>query len=256
MNQVTCGMHYRISTALAPVRRHPADQAELITQFLYGETCELLDSQSQWRLLRSTRDAYEGWVDEKLIEKVAGEVECRHILASPIDRIPLASGKLFLPAGACLTEPHANTRDSHEWKRPAEEWMDDAMSFLGAPYLWGGKSILGIDCSGLVQIVAAMNGVQIPRDAWQQAEIGEQVDFLELSKAGDLAFFGLPEGRITHVGFVLLDDDTSPRGEGSARNILHASGTVRIDRLDHQGIFREDTQKYTHNLRLIKRMSF
>ena len=121
--------------------------------------------------------------------------------------------------------------------------IEDAYMYLNAPYLWGGKGPFGIDCSGFVQVVFRLNGILLPRDAYQQADIGDTLSFVEEGQAGDLAFFDNENGKITHVG--ILND---------AQHIIHASGKVRIDRIDHQGIFHEENGTYTHRLRLLKRI--
>jgi len=115
--------------------------------------------------------------------------------------------------------------------------------FLKAPYVWGGKHIFGIDCSGLMQTLFGLVGVQLPRDAKQQIALGEPVDFVTQARPGDLAFFDNADGAIVHVG-VMMDDGL----------LLHASGEVRLDPLDHHGIFNRERQKYSHKLRLIKRL--
>ncbi|HSI91779.1 MAG TPA: C40 family peptidase, partial [Adhaeribacter sp.] len=117
------------------------------------------------------------------------------------------------------------------------------MAFLRAPYVWGGKSVFGIDCSGFVQQVMGVCGVQMPRDAWQQVAIGEEVHFATLAQPGDLAYFENAEGRIIHVG-ILLEN----------QQIIHAHGEVRIDYLDHYGIYNQQRKRYSHRLRLIKRV--
>ena len=116
-----------------------------------------------------------------------------------------------------------------------------ALRFLNSPYLWGGRTPLGIDCSGFTQMVYRLQGIDLPRDAYQQSEVGTTLSFIEESEAGDLAFFDDQEGKITHVGIMLEDN-----------HIIHASGKVRIDRIDQQGIFNKETGKHTHKLRLIK----
>jgi len=117
------------------------------------------------------------------------------------------------------------------------------MMYLNAPYLWGGRSPFGIDCSGFTQVIYKLNGFKLPRDASQQATIGETLSFIEESESGDLAFFDNEEGNIIHVGIMLENN-----------NIIHASGKVRIDKIDHQGIFNSETNTYSHRLRLIKKI--
>jgi cell wall-associated NlpC family hydrolase len=122
-----------------------------------------------------------------------------------------------------------------------DKLVENALMYLNAPYLWGGRSPLGIDCSGFTQMVYRLQGVDLPRDAYQQAEVGTTLSFVEESEPGDLAFFDNTEGKITHVGIILEDN-----------HIIHASGKVRIDRIDQQGVFNTEIGNHTHKLRLIK----
>jgi cell wall-associated NlpC family hydrolase len=115
--------------------------------------------------------------------------------------------------------------------------------YLNAPYLWGGVTPFGIDCSGFTQMVYKLNGYKLKRDASQQATQGEALSFIEESEAGDLAFFDNEEGKIIHVGIIMSDN-----------YIIHASGKVRIDRIDHLGIYNVDTERHTHKLRVIKKI--
>ncbi|MGO1585244.1 MAG: C40 family peptidase, partial [Mesonia sp.] len=128
-------------------------------------------------------------------------------------------------------------------KIPKEQFLETAFLYLHAPYLWGGKTPFGIDCSGLTQMVYKLNGYSLLRDASQQARQGEALSFIEESEPGDLAFFDNQEGEIIHVGIIMRDN-----------YVIHAHGKVRIDRLDHSGIFNVDTKQYSHNLRVIKKI--
>ena len=124
-----------------------------------------------------------------------------------------------------------------------EKLIENAFVYLNAPYLWGGRSPLGIDCSGFTQMVYRLQGINLPRDAYQQAEVGTTAATLEVSEAGDLAFFENDDGKIVHVGIIMENN-----------YIIHASGKVRIDKIDQQGILNSETKEYTHKLRLIKRI--
>ncbi|RYG37708.1 MAG: NlpC/P60 family protein, partial [Chitinophagaceae bacterium] len=126
--------------------------------------------------------------------------------------------------------------------RTKSNLIPTAFLYLNSPYLWGGKTPFGIDCSGLTQMVYKLNGYALPRDASQQALVGEPLSFIEESESGDLAFFDNDEGRIIHVGLIMEDN-----------YIIHASGRVRIDRLDHLGIYNAEVNRHTHKLRVIKK---
>src|SRR5690606_19751564 len=154
--------------------------------------------------------------------------------------------------GADLTFLQFEDINSEKWifeGKPASgiqsrtQLLKTAFMYLNAPYLWGGKTPFGIDCSGFTQMVYRLNGYMIPRDASQQAKIGEPLSFIEESEVGDLAFFDNEEGNIIHVGIIMEDN-----------YIIHAHGKVRIDRLDHLGILNIDTGRHTHKLRVIKKV--
>jgi hypothetical protein len=126
---------------------------------------------------------------------------------------------------------------------PKTKLIETASMYLNTPYLWGGKSPFGIDCSGFTQMVYKINGYELKRDASQQAAQGEVLSFIEESEPGDLAFFDNSEGEIIHVGIILKNN-----------YIIHAHGCVRIDRLDQSGIYNTEQNRHTHRLRVIKKI--
>ncbi|HCA82281.1 MAG TPA: hydrolase Nlp/P60 [Flavobacteriales bacterium] len=241
---------------LAPCRADASDKSEMVTQLLFGEHFEVLEKQEKWSKMRIAQDAYECWIDNKqyltLFVDQFEELQRKKILRTSenMGRIMHQGNVMFVPIGSALpffdkgTIKISNQEYSYNGAYNGQQHIAEiARVFLNAPYLWGGKSSMGIDCSGFTQVVFSVCGIQLPRDAYQQAEIGEVVDFMEEAQEGDLAFFDNEEGRIIHVGFILND-----------QRIILASGKVRIDKIDHEGIYNEDSKSYTHKLRLIKRV--
>ncbi len=237
MNKAIC------SVSVAPLRETPFEQSEMVTQFLYGESCEVLEQQKGWVKIRIDYDGYEGWIDDKQIKKVPPEYLSDRkfsLVTEDFTSAMLPEGKVLLSMGSEVDFPTvASTRSSNI----RESIVLTAKEFLNIPYLWGGKSFFAVDCSGLVQLVYKIHGIKLPRNSDQQAEIGEALTFVEESLPGDLAFFENQEGKIVHIGIMMEN-----------QQIIHASGKVRIDILDSTGIFNKELNLHTHKLRFVKRI--
>jgi hypothetical protein len=240
-------MKNRISVAIAPLRREPSDRSEMVSQGLFGEELEVLERQEKWSMIRLKHDGYEGWIDNKQLDSVSINEELERVNVPLLQCLRSNHDSMWLPAGAMAPAAWNTSSAPVSWTGSRPDIEKCALLFLHAPYLWGGRTVMGIDCSGFSQMVMLLNGISLPRDAYQQAEIGTTVTFIEESLTGDLAFFDNAEGRITHVGIVLRDSNEGCR-------IIHASGQVRIDTLDHEGIFHSEQSVYTHKLRIIKRI--
>ena len=251
-------MQYGISNlSIVPMRAEAADQAEMVNQILFGEHFKVLESRKKWSRIRLAHDSYEGWICNKQWIEIPEEdykqldKDVSTITTDILDIItkehhqPIVIGSIlpFYKSGYSLLNNEMFQFDGLTTPGfvKKEKLVESALMYLNAPYLWGGRSPLGIDCSGFSQMVYRLQGVNLPRDAYQQAEIGTTLSFVEESEPGDLAFFDNNEGEITHVGIILEDN-----------HIIHASGKVRIDRIDQQGIFNNEIGVHTHKLRLIK----
>lgn len=231
-------MSYYCHLTVVPVRKEPNDRSEQITQLLFGEQVTLLDKQVKWSLIRG-EDGYEGWVDNKQYQE--GIMHANSYVTSREQEVKFEGKTLFLPHGSKLPEGISGSLATLPWK--TTDLLATSQLYLNTPYLWGGKSVYGIDCSGLTQQIYKVHGILLPRDAWQQAELGVTIHLPAEAQCGDLAFFDNAEGKIVHVGMLL-----------SPNEIIHASGQVRIDAFDHQGIFNREMKQYSHNLRIIKRI--
>ncbi|WP_435525792.1 NlpC/P60 family protein [Chryseobacterium indoltheticum] len=226
---------------VAPVRSENSDRAEIVTEILYGESADILEVNKNWTKIKMHYDGYEGWMDTKQIKPVTEEYLVNRkvtLITEDFSSVMTLDGKTLLSMGSEVEFPAVASRRSHDIR---ESIALTAKEFLNIPYLWGGKSFFAVDCSGFVQLVYKIHNVKMPRDTYQQAEVGEALSFVEESQPGDLAFFENSEGKIIHVG-IMLDN----------QKIIHASGKVRIDTLDSSGIFNKEMNKHTHKLRVIK----
>ena len=235
MNKGICNV------SIAPLRADSSDKSEIVSQLLYGESADIIEVKDNWTKIITHYDNYEAWMDTKQILPVSDEFVTsrkRNLEKEPFQSTMTESGKVLLSMGS---EVNFETTAPTRGRDLSESIVNCAKEFLNVPYLWGGKSFFGIDCSGFTQIIYKIHGIKIPRDAYQQAEIGDALTFLEEAKPGDLAFFENKDGRIHHVGIILAD-----------QKIIHAHGKVRIDSLDTSGIFNKDQNKHTHKLRFIR----
>ncbi|WP_299108607.1 C40 family peptidase [uncultured Tenacibaculum sp.] len=247
--------------SIVPMRLTPSDTAEMVNQLVFGEHFEVLEKDKKWSKVKLSFDNYEGYIDNKQYEEISEETynnltsEARSYAGELIDFVTDNNNNLTtIPLGARLpffeNQQFSinNTQYAYQGKiankqLPKASIVETAFLFLNTPYLWGGKTPFGIDCSGFTQTVYKLCGYNLLRDAKEQATQGEVLSFIEESEPGDLAFFDNEEGVITHVGIIMTD-----------YNIIHAHGKVRIDKLDHSGIYNIDTHQHTHKLRVIKRL--
>lgn len=248
--------HGIINLAIVPLREEPAHRSQQLSQLLFGEDFQVLETQDQW--LKIENEFYTGWI--QAIQSVlidSNEFDIFKQKPSQLTLEPVTvirrndkNSLLYLPAGSVLREVYNRKFNigptEYELQNSLQlkeiNLIDYAKTYLNTPYLWGGRTHFGIDCSGFSQSVFRQCGIKIKRDAWQQAEQGTTVDFLQAAKPGDLAFFDNEAGRIIHVGIMLNNEQ-----------LIHASGSVKFDRIDDQGIYSAEQKKYTHHLRIIKR---
>lgn len=250
--------------SVVPCRKEPASTSEMVTQLLFGEHYTVLEQNDDWIRIRHAFDNYECWISAKQHSRISEATflklqkqtifyssEIVQVLHNKLNfsnfPVTLGASLPFLKQSALQFENFEFSFEGHVTekghKKNAQEIINTGLLFLNAPYLWGGKSPFGIDCSGFTQLTYKLNGYDLPRDAYQQVELGHPLSFVEEAEAGDLAFFDNEEGNIVHVGILLNN-----------QQILHASGCVRIDNFDHYGIFNGDSKKYSHTLRVIKRV--
>jgi hypothetical protein len=251
--------------SVVPVRKSPAHESEMVNQLLFGETMEVLETAANdWYRIRSSHDQYEGWVSALQVEMVnEDEVVSPNesFIVEPAgiaEPIHTDRGVMYLPFGSSLArfdgkegmignfryryegntarQRNKTFTDLNKLQRLVEIWIQ-------APYLWGGRTMMGVDCSGLIQVIFKVVGIDLFRDASQQATQGVTVDFLQQAQCGDLAFFDDESGNIYHVGILL-----------NTNEIVHASGQVRKDNIDNTGIFNKELRRHTHRLRIIKRL--
>ena len=230
------------NVSVAPLRAENSHQSEMVSQLLYGEKVEIIEENGSFSKIKMDFDGYEGWVDAKQISKISGDdyaQKTSQILTEDFKFFNFKEGKILLSIGSEIVSDEEQTLREATGKSLSET----AQRFLNVPYLWSGRSFFGIDCSGFTQLVFKVHGIKLPRDAYQQAEVGNVLDFVEESEPGDLAFFENEVGKISHVGIMLED-----------QKIIHAYGKVRIDLLDSTGIFNKDLGKHTHKLRFVKRI--
>lgn len=243
-----------------PLRSGPSHKSEMLSQVLFGEKYHIIDEVGHWYKIETLFDNYTGWIDinhsqhTEDLNNLTGHVLNKSLLCFKSDKT-----KLVLEAGCEIYNPdfenHLFSAGKYEHTAGSEfnasyisvdeSFADTAIKFINSPYIWGGRIPSGIDCSGFVQLVYKIHGIKIPRDSWQQAEAGHSISFINEALPGDLVFFDDERGRITHVGMIL-----------SQGLVIHASGRVRIDIIDHQGIYKNEIGGYSHRLRTIRRITY
>ena len=249
---------YICENVFVPLRSGPSHKTEMLSQILFGEKYSVIDRAGTWMKIETIFDNYQGWIDMDHLQHspvedgASGHVLNRSLLCYKNDKT-----KMILEAGCEIFNPDFEKKTffagnnqyttindfNNSYISTTDSLADTAMKYINSPYIWGGRIPSGIDCSGLTQLTYKIHGIPIPRDSWKQAEAGKSIDFIDQAEPGDLVFFDNDRGKISHVGMIL-----------SKGLVIHASGRVRIDSIDHQGIFKPEIKGYSHRLRMIRRI--
>jgi gamma-D-glutamyl-L-lysine dipeptidyl-peptidase len=249
--------------AVIPIRKEPQEQSEMISQLLFGEYFIIEKIIEKWLKITTRFDHFEGWIDRKFFHEAIVEKEMEYpmqpVLYSRIAEIEMPDGSLqLIPAGSSLPCLDMTNREfiigNQKFRiRPlfddilhpsSQKVYETARQYMNTPYLWGGRSVFGFDCSGFIQTVHKIHGIPLGRETIQQVLSGQVISSLKNTIPGDLAFFCNDEGRVNHVGMILA------HGE-----IIHCSGWVRVDRLDEKGIFSSAGGIHTHLLKEVRRVT-
>lgn len=241
-----------------PLRSGPSHKSEMLSQVLFGEKYSIIDQSGSWLKIETVFDNYSGWIDSDHVQHTSSDNEDKGaVLSRSLYCFRNDETKLVLEPGCeiynCDFKKKAfligknlyKTQEDFDEKfiSTKDSLPETALRFINSPYIWGGRLPSGIDCSGLTQLVYKIHGTALPRDSWNQSEAGRSIDFIDATEPGDLVFFDNDRGRISHTGMIL-----------SRGLVIHASGRVRIDRIDHQGIYKPEKNGYSHKLRLIRRI--
>jgi len=250
--------------SVIPMRKEPSHRSEMVSQLLFGEYVEIMEAEQNFVRAKCQYDGYTGWVQANQLTIAQETFSTETYIGTWLQEIQVNGKTIHAPMGSPIfstkeeqvvyignTEIRYLSSDNNSyWDSSGKKLTQSNLellyrNFLDSPYLWGGKSVFGIDCSGFVQQVYKMLGIKLLRDAYLQAEQGVLVDKLHQTQLGDLAFFKNENGNIVHVGIIL-----------ERNQIVHASGNVRIDMLDDDGIINSETGKRTHQLCVIRRMLY
>lgn len=248
-------MQYGIcNLSIVPLRLEPSEDSQMMSQLLYGEHFKVLERREEWSRIRVAHDLYEGWISNNQFLFVSEEDYLKFdsqesVFSADLVELIIDQDQNLIPVPLGSVLNFASfLRHTHDGKittgpKPKTNLLNTAFLYMNAPFLWGGKSPFGIDSSGLTQMVYRLNGYRLSRNAAKQAQEGDSLSFIEESEPGDLAFFDDKEGIINHVGLMMNDN-----------YIIHAFGKVRIDRIDHSGIYNAELRRHTHKLRVIKKI--
>ncbi len=249
---------YICENVFVPLRSAPSHRSEMLSQVLFGEKYTTIDKSGTWIKIETEFDRYAGWIDLDHLQHTidennsSGKVLNRSLVCHKNDKT-----KLVIEAGCEIYEPDFENKKftigktiyttgsefNESYLSTSGSLTDTALKFLNSPYIWGGRIPSGMDCSGFTQLIYKIHGIPIKRDSMMQSEQGIPIDFINEAISGDLVFFDNERGRITHVGMIL-----------SQGLVIHESGRVRIDSIDHQGIFKREINSYSHKLRTIRRI--